>query len=129
MDEIGERPIRRLVPAYAVWFSAFLAWSYQFKVLPYSGVVIAMWSVTGVLTGVFIARFVLFQFWEDLLFAASVAAAWALYLLPVERLAPLAVMPPLAVILGTVCLHRRWRAWVCSLPAHEAAPASPGVCP
>jgi hypothetical protein len=55
MEEIGERPIRRLVPAYAVWFGAFLAWSYLFKVLPYSGVVIAMWSVTGVLTGVFIA--------------------------------------------------------------------------
>jgi len=129
LDAIRKHPFRRLAPAYALTFGALLAWSYLFKVLPYSGVVIAMWSVTGVLTGLFIARFVWFRFWEDLLFAASVASAWALYLLPVGRLAPLAIVPPLAVILGTVCLHRRWRAWVCSLPAPEAASASPGACP
>jgi hypothetical protein len=129
LDAIGKHPFRRLAPAYALTFGAFLAWSYLFEVLPYSGVVIAMWSVTGVLTGFFIARFVLYRFWEDLLFAASVASAWALYLLPVGRLAPLAIVPPQAIIVGTICLHRRWRAWVRSLPAPGDAEAASGACP
>lgn len=128
LNAIREHPFRRLAPSYALVLGAFLVWSYLFKVMPYRGVVIAIWTVVAAMTGMFVGRFFRFRFWEDLLFAASVASAWSLYLLQARHLAPLAIVPPLAVIVGTVCLHQRWRHWVHSLPASEAAPASPEDC-
>jgi len=128
LNAIRKHPVRRLVPLYALVLGAFLVWSYLFKVMPYWGVVIAMWTVVAVLAGFFVGRFCRFRFWEDLLFAASVACAWSLYLSQARHLALLAIVPPLAVIVGTVCLQQRWRRWVLSLPACEAAPASPGHC-
>jgi hypothetical protein len=128
LDEIREHPIRRLVPYCAVMLASGLAWSYLFRVMPYSGIVIVMWTVVAMFSGLFVGRFFLFHFWEDLLFAVSVALAWGLYLLQARQLAPLAIVPPRAVIVGTVCLHHRWRNWARSLPASEAAPASPEGC-
>ncbi|HEV3162557.1 MAG TPA: hypothetical protein VGZ22_00855 [Isosphaeraceae bacterium] len=127
LNEIQKHPFRRLVPAYAWVLGWFLLWGYLFKVMPYSAVVITMWTVTAVLTGVFIGRFVYFQFWEDLVFAASVTLAWGLYLLRLPRLALVAALPPIAVILATICLYQRWRTWVRSVPAAEAGLAAPGV--
>jgi hypothetical protein len=128
LNEIRKHPIRRLVPGYALTLAFLLAWSYLFKTMPYSGIMIVMWTVVAIYSGFFVGRFFLFHLWEDLLFAASVALAWGLYLLQARQLASLAIVPPLAVIVGTVCLHHRWRNWVRSLPASEAEPASPEGC-
>jgi hypothetical protein len=121
LNAIRKHPFRRLAPSYLLVFGAMLLWSYLFKVMTYSGVVVTMWIVVIALTGIFSTRLVCFRFWEDLLFAVSVASAWSLYLLQARRLAPLAIVPPLAIIVGTVCLHRRWRNWVRGLPESAAA--------
>ena len=71
-----------------------------------------MWLVTAIMAGLFVGRFVLFQFWENLVFAACVAIAWSLYLPRDRRLAALAIVPLLAVVVATACLDRRWRVWV-----------------
>jgi hypothetical protein len=128
LSAIREHPIRRLAPSYALVLGATLAWTYLFKVMSNQGIVIAMWTVTAAFAGLFVGRFFRFHFWEDLLFAASVTSAWSLYLLHARHLAPLAIVPLLAVIVGTVCLHQRWRNWVRSLPATEAGPLSPEDC-
>jgi hypothetical protein len=47
---------------------------------------IMMWTVVAMYSGFFVGRFFLFHFWEDLLFAASVALAWGLYLLQARQL-------------------------------------------
>ncbi len=125
LNAIREHPFRRLAPFYGLLLCTSLVWVYLFKVMPNWGVLIAMWTVAAALAGLFVGRFFRFHFWEDLLFAASVFSAWSLYLLQAQRLAPLALVPLVAVIVGTVCLHQRWRHWVGSLPTPEAAPASP----
>jgi uncharacterized membrane protein YjjP (DUF1212 family) len=128
LNEIRKHPIRRLVPGYALTMASIFACLYLFNMMYYSSIMIMMWTVVAMYSGFFVGRFFLFHFWEDLLFAASVALAWGLYLLQARQLASLAIVPPLAVIVGTVCLHHRWRNWVRSLPASEAEPASPEGC-
>ena len=125
LNSVRKHPFRQVVPVYAVMLVMCLIWSYLFRVMPYLGVLIAMWTVVAVWAGFFVGRFFRFRFWEDLLFAASVALAWCLYLLQARQLAALAIVPPLAVIVGTFCLHQRWRHWVASLPESELALASP----
>ena len=125
LNATRKHPFRRVVPACAVMLGGCLVWSYLFKVMPYLGVMIVMWACVAAWSGVFVGRFFRFGFWEDLLFAASIASAWSLYLLQARHLAPLAVVPLLAVIVGTICLHQRWRHWVASLPASEVALVSP----
>jgi hypothetical protein len=116
----------RFLPAYALVLGTTALWSILFNVMPGSGVVLTMWLVTAMLAGLFVALFVLFQFWEDLVFAGSVAMAWSLYLLPDRRLAPLVIVPLLAVVVATVCLDRRWPAWVSDLRAADAETESRG---
>jgi hypothetical protein len=125
LNTIRKHPFRRLAPSFVFVFGVVFAWSYLFKVMPNSGVVVSMWMVAFALAAFFVGRFLRFHFWEDILFAASVAGAWSLYLLQAWRLAPLAIVPPLAVILGTVCLHQRWRAWVRFLPVSDVTPTPP----
>jgi len=127
LKTIRQHPFRRLIPSFIFVFGAGLAWSYLFRVMPGTGVAMTMWMVASVLAGVFVARFLRFHFWEDLLFAASIAGAWSLYLLQAWRVAPLAIAPPLAIIVGAVCLHQRWHNWVGALPASEISAASPEV--
>ena len=110
----------RFLPAYAFALGETAMWSILFKVMPGSEVVLTMWLVTAIMAGLFVGRFVLFQFWEDLVFAASVAMAWSLYLLQDRRLAALAIVPLLAVVVATACLDRRWRVWVRDLRVADA---------
>ena len=110
----------RFLPACAFVLGATAMWSILFKVLPGSGMVLAMWLVTAIMAGRFVGRFVLFQFWEDLVFAASVAIAWSLYLPRDRRLAALAIVPLLAVVVATACLDRRWRVWARDLRVADA---------
>ncbi|HEY1064670.1 MAG TPA: hypothetical protein VGE52_01110 [Pirellulales bacterium] len=111
----------RLLPGLLVSFGMAAGWMYAFHVLPYHGVVVTMWSVAAISAGWFVVRFIQFQFWEDLLFAASVFACWGLYLSRSFDLVPLAVIPLLAIAAGTISLHRRWQAWTRSLAAHPDA--------
>jgi hypothetical protein len=59
----------------------------------------------------FVRRFVIFRFWEDLLFAGCVVLAYAPIFLRLSDLSPLSFLSLLLVILGTVSLHARWLTW------------------
>jgi hypothetical protein len=63
----------------------------------------------------FVRRFVVFQFWEDLLFAGCVALAYAPLFLQSRDLSPLSFLSLLLVILGAASLHSRWVTWTRSL--------------
>jgi hypothetical protein len=64
----------------------------------------------------FVRRFVLFSFWEDLLFAACVALSHLVFLLNGGRLIVLSFIALLLVALGTASLQGRWVKWTRSLP-------------
>ncbi|QVL33750.1 hypothetical protein KIH39_07540 [Telmatocola sphagniphila] len=98
-------------------------WSIAFRHMTDSALVAAL-SISPLLgVGYFVYRFVLYGFWEDLLFAAAVALAWIPFLFRAWNLAPLCLATFPLVIVGTSCLHRRWVRWQesFSLPNAEAA--------
>jgi hypothetical protein len=64
----------------------------------------------------FVRRFVVFHFWEDLLFAGCVALAYAPFFLRSWDLTPLCFFSLALVIPGVASLHYRWVAWTLSLP-------------
>ena len=61
--------------------------------------------------GYFIIRFVMFRFWEDLLFAVAVALAYLPFPFQAWHLAPLCLLSFPMVLVGTACLHYRWVRW------------------
>jgi len=71
----------------------------------------------GPLIGIlfFVGRFMVFRFWEDLLFAGCVALAYAPFFLRSWDLTPLSFLSLLLVFTGAASLHSRWVAWSRSL--------------
>ncbi len=59
----------------------------------------------------FVVRFVAFQFWEDLLFAASVLLAYTPFFLSNWEYTPLCFLSLFFVLLGTASLQTRWTTW------------------
>lgn len=117
---LANNPIRAvlIVSSYIIVPILFsTAWSVAFRHMSDQQifVVLSLWPIMTI--GFFIYRFVAFRFWEDLLFAASIALAYLPFFLRAWHLLPLGLLSlPLAAI-GTACLHLRWQNWVQSLAA------------
>jgi uncharacterized membrane protein len=81
-----------------------------------NGAILASLSI-GPLIGIFffVRRFVVFRFWEDLLFAGCVALAYAPFFLRSWDLIALSFLSLLLIIPGAASLHSRWVAWTRSL--------------
>jgi len=91
-------------------------WNVAFRHMSNSAILAALAIGPALATGFFVYRFVVFRFWEDLLFAAAVVMAYTPFFLQDWRLTPLSFASLAAVVVGTVCLHRRWVHWARSLP-------------
>ncbi len=123
LKEFGKIPNRRRVGFLTLYVAYMILCTILFtKVLPFWGMIAGMWLGAAFMAGFFVRRFVLFQFWEDLLFAASILMAWSLFLsqLRTEYMKILVLMPPLEVLVGTTFLYMRWREWARSFPISEA---------
>ncbi len=81
-----------------------------------NGAILASLAV-GPLIGIlfFVRRFMVFRFWEDLLFAGCVALAYAPFFLGSWDLTPLSFVSLVLVIPGAASLHSRWVVWTRSL--------------
>jgi len=123
-------------PAHPVWvavvFIAFYAfqtlimafWVAAFRHMSNSAILAALAVGPVLATGFFIYRFVVFQFWEDLLFAAAVVMAYTPFFLQAWRLTPVSFISLAAVVVGTICLHLRWVNWARSLPPEDGEGAA-----
>jgi hypothetical protein len=95
-------------------------WGVAFRHMSSAAILAAMAVVPAVATGFFVYRFVVYRFWDDLLFAAAVIMAHTPFFVQDWDLTPLSLAALPVVILGTVSLHLRWVLWTRSLPAEEA---------
>jgi hypothetical protein len=115
-------PVRTAVFFFAFFIFQMLAlffWSAAFKQMS-TPAILATLAVAPVLAaGFFVYRYVEFRFWEDLLFAAAVVAAYTPFLLQAWGLTPLSFVSLAGVVVGTICLDRRWVAWARSLPPED----------
>jgi hypothetical protein len=104
-----------LFVAYVFQALCAIGWGIAFRHMSNSAILasLAISPVIGMLY--FVRRFVQFRFWEDLLFAGSVALAFAPMFLRTWDLTPLSFLALLLVIAGTVSLHFRWVTWTRSL--------------
>ncbi len=113
-----QRVPARQVRAVAMLSLIFIAlgagialWTIDFNRVP-QWAIIATLSVGPLLAvGYFVLRFVMFRFWEDLLFATAVALAYLPFPFQAWHLAPLCLATFPMVIVGTACLHFRWVRW------------------
>ena len=94
-------------------------WGVAFRHMSNAAMTAALGLFPAFTIGFFVYRFVLFQFWEDMLFVASVVIAYAPFLLHAWNLAPLSIASLPLVIVGIVSLHLRWVRWTRSLPAED----------
>jgi hypothetical protein len=101
--------------AVVFWVVSVIGWSIALRHMS-NPAILASLSI-GPLIGIlyFVRRFVVFQFWEDLLFAVCVALAYAPFFLQSWDLSPLSFLSLLLVILGAASLHSRWVTWTRSL--------------
>ena len=115
-------PFRVALVIVALCFFQVLAmvlWGIAFRHMSSAAILAALAIVPVVATGFFVYRFVVFRFWEDLLFAAAVLMAHLPFILQAWELTPLSLAALPVVIVGTVSLHRRWVHWTRSLPAED----------
>jgi hypothetical protein len=121
-EEEARKAVARPWRAVAVLFAllvfqavSVIVWSFALHHMS-NAAILASLSISPLL-GIlfFIRRFVVFRFWEDLLFAGCVALAYAPFFLRSLDLTPLSFLSLLLVIPGTASLHSRWVAWTRSL--------------
>lgn len=98
-----------------------VAWGVAFRHMSNAAIVasLALCPIMGMLY--FVARFVIYRFWEDLLFAGCVALAWAPFFLRAWGLTLLSLVSLFLVILGAASLHFRWLIWSRSLADVDSA--------
>lgn len=126
-----QQPPSRRVRALAMLATvfSFIGFGFLFHVgRPSQSAIIAVLSV-GPLTmvGFFVLRFVMFRFWEDLLFAVAVALAYLPFPFQAWHLAPLCLASFPMVIVATICLHFRWVRWQRSASLQNAESANEEV--
>jgi hypothetical protein len=85
------RPVPLLMSGLMVTLT-FVFWSFAFKVLPHHGIGLLMVFNIALMSGAFVVRYVLYRFAEDLVLAATIAAAWGLYLASVPGFAWVGVL-------------------------------------
>ena len=92
-----------------------VAWGVAFRHMSNAAILasLSLFPIMGILY--FVGRFVIYRFWEDLLFAGCVALAWAPMFLRAWDLTPLSLLSLLLVIFGAASLHFRWVTWSRSL--------------
>jgi hypothetical protein len=98
---------------------ATVLWSVAFRHMSNATILAALAVAPALATGFFVYRFVVYRFWEDLLFAAAVLMAYTPFFVHAWDLTPLSLAALAVVIVGTVSLHRRWVHWTRSLPAED----------
>ena len=105
------RAVAMLIFVFMALGTAVALWTIDVNRLNQSAI-IAVLSVAPLAAVVFfVCRFVMFRFWEDLLFAAAVALAYLPFPFQAWHLAPLCLATFPMVIVGTVFLHFRWVRW------------------
>jgi len=92
-----------------------IVWNIAFRHMSNSAILISVSICPFIGILVFVRRLAAFQFWEDLLFAASIAMAWAPFLLQDWNLTPLSFVSLFLVVIGTVFMNYRWVTWTRSL--------------
>ena len=120
-DEARKAPATRRRVA-AVFFLAYvfqaiccLAWGIAFRHMSNTAILVSLSLGPIIGIGFFVRRFVLFQFWEDLLFAGCVVLAYAPMFLRRWDLTPLSFLALVLVIAGGCSLNHRWVTWTRSL--------------
>jgi hypothetical protein len=115
-------PVRVTVVISGLFLFQMLAvvlWGFAFRHMSNATILAALAVGPALATGFFVYRFVVYRFWEDLLFAAAVLMAHTPFFIHAWDLTPLCLAALAAVIVGTVSLHRRWVHWTRSLPAED----------
>ncbi len=102
-------------------------WMIAFRHMSNAAIIAALTVGPLLAVGYFVYRFVIFLFWEDLLFAAGVTLAWTPFLFQAWHLAPLCLAAFPMLIVGTICLHFRWVQWQRSSALQNAGAASEEV--
>ena len=90
-----------------------------FRHMSGSAIVASLSLVPTIAILYFVRRFVLFLFWEDLLFAGCIALSHLVFLMNGGGLIVLSFVALLLVGLGTASLQWRWVRWTRSLPDSE----------
>ena len=109
------RLVAVLVAALVIQAASTIGWSVALRHMSNSAILVSL-SISPLL-GIlfFVRRFVVFLFWEDLLFAGAVALAYAPFFLQARDLTPLSFLSLLLVMAGAASLHWRWVTWTHSL--------------
>jgi hypothetical protein len=109
------RAVAVLCAFLVIYVVSVIGWRIALRHMTNPAILVSL-SITPLIGIVFfVRRFVVFQFWEDLLFAGSVALAYSPLFVPAWDLVPLSFLALLLVILGTAFLHSRWVNWTRSL--------------
>ena len=110
----------KVLPAFfflAIVFQAIcgLAWGIAFRRMSNTAILasLSLGPIIGI--GFFVRRFVLYLFWEDLLFAGCVVLANAPMFLGRWDLTPLSFLALVLAIAGGCALNHRWVTWTRSL--------------
>jgi hypothetical protein len=126
------RPVRAAVVIFALVLFQALAvvlWNIAFRHMSSAAILAALAIGPALATGFFVYRFVIYRFWEDLLFAVAIMMANVPFFLQAWDLTPLTFAALALVIFGTVSLYLRWVHWTRSLPAEDAAGGAEEVRP
>jgi hypothetical protein len=98
-------------------------WSLAFRHMSNAAILAALAATPVLAAGFFVRRFMIFRFWEDILFAAAVVTAYTPLILQNWSLTPLSFGSLAAAIFGTICLHLRWVSWARSIRAEDVEEA------
>jgi hypothetical protein len=106
-----------------------IGWSVAFRHMSNAGILasLSLGPIIGMLF--FVRRFVVYRFWEDVLFATCVALAYAPLFFRTRDVSLLSALALVLVVLGTASLHARWVAWTRTLADAESDDAPEEVRP
>ncbi len=97
---------------YSILFAGMVGKIFPFPIVSLTAIMENLSLCCLVLTVLyFVVRFVAFQFWEDLLFAASVLLAYTPFFLSKWEYTPRCFLSLFLVLLGTASLQTRWTTW------------------
>ncbi len=121
------RAVAMLVFAFMVLCTGVAFWTIDVNRVPQWAIIAALSIGPLFAVGYFVCRFVMFRFWEDLLFAAAVGLAYLPFPFLAWHLAPLCLASFPMVIVGTASLHFRWVRWQRSASLQNAESANEEV--
>jgi hypothetical protein len=121
------RLIGYFVAMFVFQAACALGWGVAFRHMSNAAIVASLLLLPIMGISYFVGRFVIYRFWEDLLFTGCVALAFAPMFLQARGLTPLSLLSLLLVILGAASLHSRWVIWSRSLAGMDSEDISEEV--